>query len=292
MERLETRRGQARSALGPLGHLGSGCRGNSTGRLVQARHHDEPGYKSRTAPIRSRSTRKWRAIQRVARVAPRLRVGRRGVDARAPQAQRDRCAFQRLRSCTWGSWRRPDGTLPNYRDIASHLADYVTKMGFTHVELMPITEHPFYGSWGYQTTGYFAPTARYGTPQDLHAPRRHAAPGRHRRDPRLGALALPGRSATASRDFDGTHLYEHADPGWDSIPSGRAAIFNYGRHEVRAFLISSALFWLEQYHVGRPARGRGRLDALPRLRAQGRRVDSECARRQGEPRRDRVPASR
>jgi 1,4-alpha-glucan branching enzyme len=148
-----------------------------------------------------------------------------------------------------GSWRRDAGNaLPTYRDIATPLAEYARWLGFTHVELMPITEHPFYGSWGYQTTGYFAPTSRYGTPQDfmflvdvLH---QHGigvildwVPSHFPEDPH--ALAK----------FDGTHLYEHADPRLGFHPEWKSAIFNYGRHEVRAFLTSSAHFWLEKYHI-------------------------------------------
>lgn len=148
-----------------------------------------------------------------------------------------------------GSWRRdPGNALPTYRDIAEPLAEYAQWMGFTHVELMPITEHPFYGSWGYQTTGYFAPTSRYGTPQDcmymIDVLHRHGigvildwVPSHFPDDPH--ALAK----------FDGTHLYEHADPRLGFHPEWKSAIFNYGRHEVRAFLTSSAHFWLEKYHV-------------------------------------------
>ncbi len=147
-----------------------------------------------------------------------------------------------------GSWRRPGGGLPTYREIAEPLAEYARSMGFTHVELMPITEHPFYGSWGYQTTGYFAPTSRYGTPQDcmylIDTLHRHGVgvildwvPSHFPNDPH--GLAR----------FDGTHLYEHADPRQGFHPEWRSAIFNYGRHEVRAFLMSSAHFWLENYHV-------------------------------------------
>ncbi len=148
-----------------------------------------------------------------------------------------------------GSWRRPEhNALPTYRDIARPLAEYVVRQGFTHVELLPLTEHPFYGSWGYQTTGYFAPTARYGTPQDLMYLDRPPAPARHRRDPRLGAVAFPDRRARPGR-FDGTHLYEHADPRQGFHPEWNSAIFNYGRHEVRTFLLSSALFWLDRYHI-------------------------------------------
>src|SRR6266567_3913750 len=148
-----------------------------------------------------------------------------------------------------GSWRRgDDNRLPTYRDIAQPLAEYALDMGFTHVQLMPITEHPFYGSWGYQTTGYFAPTSRYGTPQDfmylvdvLHG---HG----------IGVILdwvpshFPG-DAHGLAFFDGTHLYEHADPRQGFHPEWNSAIFNYGRNEVRSFLLSSALFWLDRYHI-------------------------------------------
>ncbi|HEX3062204.1 MAG TPA: 1,4-alpha-glucan branching protein GlgB [Usitatibacter sp.] len=147
-----------------------------------------------------------------------------------------------------GSWRRPSGALPSYREIAVPLAQYAQRMGFTHVELMPITEHPFYGSWGYQTTGYFAPTSRYGTPQDcmylIDVLHQHG----------IGVILdwvpshFPDDPHGLAR-FDGTHLYEHADPRLGFHPEWKSAIFNYGRHEVRAFLMSSAHFWLSRYHV-------------------------------------------
>jgi 1,4-alpha-glucan branching enzyme len=150
-----------------------------------------------------------------------------------------------------GSWRRnpaePDRVL-SYRELAHALAEYALEMGFTHVELLPITEHPFYGSWGYQTTGYFAPTARYGTPQDFmyFVDYLHGCgigvildwvPSHFPNDPH--GLAT----------FDGTHLFEHADPRQGFHPEWNSCIFNYGRHEVRAFLASSALFWLDRYHI-------------------------------------------
>jgi 1,4-alpha-glucan branching enzyme len=147
-----------------------------------------------------------------------------------------------------GSWRRPSGVLPTYREIAEPLAEYVLRMGFTHVELMPITEHPFYGSWGYQTTGYFAPTSRYGSPQDCM----HLIEVMHRHG--IGVILdwVPSHfpeDPHALAKFDGTHLYEHADPRLGFHPEWKSAIFNYGRHEVRAFLLSSAHFWLEKYHI-------------------------------------------
>jgi 1,4-alpha-glucan branching enzyme len=150
-----------------------------------------------------------------------------------------------------GSWRRdpsrPDDLL-NYRDIAHELADYASDMGFTHVELMPITEHPFYGSWGYQTTGYFAPTSRYGTPQDFMYFVDHL----HQRG--IGVILdwVPSHFPNDEHGlayFDGSHLFEHEDPRQGFHPEWSSCIFNYGRHEVRAFLLSSALYWLDVYHL-------------------------------------------
>jgi 1,4-alpha-glucan branching enzyme len=147
-----------------------------------------------------------------------------------------------------GSWRRDDGVPLGYRELAHPLAEYVAAMGFTHIELMPVTEHPFYGSWGYQTTGYFAPTSRFGTPQDLM----HMIDVLHQHG--LGVILdwvpshFPG-DAHGLHLFDGTHLYEHADPRQGFHPDWKSYIFNYGRNEVRAFLLSSALFWLDHYHI-------------------------------------------
>jgi 1,4-alpha-glucan branching enzyme len=150
-----------------------------------------------------------------------------------------------------GSWMRmveDRNRSLTYRELAEQLADYVSAAGFTHVELMPVTEHPFYGSWGYQTTGYFAPTARYGTPQDFM----YLVDTLHQRG--IGVI-LDWAPAHFPSDehglvyFDGTHLYEHADPRQGFHPEWNSYIFNYGRNEVRAFLLSSALFWLDKYHV-------------------------------------------
>jgi 1,4-alpha-glucan branching enzyme len=149
----------------------------------------------------------------------------------------------------FGSWRRDDsGQLPTYRGMAEPLADYLCAQGFTHVEFLPLMEHPFYGSWGYQTTGYFAPTARYGTPQDLM----HLIDVLHRRG--IGVILdwVPSHFPDDPHGlawFDGTHLYEHADPRKGFHPEWKSLIFNYDRHEVRAFLMSSALFWLDKYHI-------------------------------------------
>ena len=150
-----------------------------------------------------------------------------------------------------GSWRRvsEEGNRPlTYRELAPRLADYMTQMGFTHVELLPVMEHPFYGSWGYEITGYFSPTARYGTPQDFMYLVDHL----HQRG--IGVILdwVPSHFPTDEHGlayFDGTHLYEHADPRQGLHREWNTLIFNYGRNEVRSFLISSALFWLDKYHA-------------------------------------------
>ena len=150
-----------------------------------------------------------------------------------------------------GSWQRvpEDGNrFLSYREIAPRLADHARSLGFTHVELLPVMEHPFYGSWGYQTTGYFAPTARYGTPQDFMYLVDHL----HQAG--LGVILdwVPSHFPSDEHGlayFDGTHLFEHADPRQGFHPEWNSAIFNYGRNEVRSFLLSSALFWLDKYHV-------------------------------------------
>ncbi|GGM35802.1 1,4-alpha-glucan branching enzyme GlgB [Longimycelium tulufanense] len=143
-----------------------------------------------------------------------------------------------------GSWR--PGL--NYREVAHYLADYVTEMGFTHVELLPVAEHPFGGSWGYQVTSYYAPTARYGTPDDF----RYFVDYLHQRG--IGVLLdwVPAhfpRDEWALARFDGTPLYEHADPQRGEHPDWGTLVFNYGRTEVRNFLIASALYWLDEFHI-------------------------------------------
>ena len=150
-----------------------------------------------------------------------------------------------------GSWRRvpEEGNRHlTYRELAPKLAEYVTQVGFTHVEFLPVMEHPFYGSWGYQTTGYFAPTSRYGTPQDFM----YLIDYLHQRDIGIILDWVPSHFPNDEHGlgyFDGTHLYEHGDPRQGIHPDWNSFIFNYGRHEVRSFLLSSALFWLDKYHI-------------------------------------------
>jgi 1,4-alpha-glucan branching enzyme len=172
-----------------------------------------------------------------------------------------------------GSWRRvpEEGARQlTYRELGGLLGDYVTHMGFTHVELMPVMEHPFNGSWGYQLSGYFAPTARYGSPDDL----RYLVDELHSRG--IGVI-LDWVPAHFPRDefslgrFDGTALYEHEDPRLGHHPEWGTYIFNYGRSEVRSFLIASALYWLREFHA----------DGL-RVDAVASMIYRDYARREGE----------
>ncbi len=150
-----------------------------------------------------------------------------------------------------GSWRRP-GDDPSrwltYRELAHQLVGYVTEMGYTHMELLPVSEHPFSGSWGYQTVGYYAPTSRFGTPQDFM----YFVDLCHRSG--IGVILdwVPAhfpRDGHGLRRFDGTALYEHDDPKKGEHRDWGTPIFNYGRHEVRNFLLSNALFWMDKYHI-------------------------------------------
>jgi len=150
-----------------------------------------------------------------------------------------------------GSWRRKleeQNRSLSYRELADELVTYVKEMGFTHVEFMPVMEHPFFGSWGYQITGYFAPSSRFGTPEDFAflVNQFHKAG--------IGVFLdwVPSHfpnDAHGLYRFDGTSLYEHEDPRLGYHPDWKSYIFNYGRHEVRSFLISNALYWLDRYHV-------------------------------------------
>lgn len=149
-----------------------------------------------------------------------------------------------------GSWRRKveNNQWLTYRELGPELADYIKKEGFTHVEFLPVMEHPFYGSWGYQTTGYFAPTSRYGSPQDFMCLIDYL----HQQG--IGVILdwvpshFPGDEHGLAF-YDGTCVYEHADPKKGFHPDWKSFIFNYGRNEVQAFLMSSAIFWLEKYHA-------------------------------------------
>lgn len=150
-----------------------------------------------------------------------------------------------------GSWRlhtEDGGRLYSYDQLAAMLPTYAQERGFTHVEFLPLTEHPLYRSWGYQTTGYFAPTARMGPPQGLMT----LIDALHRHN--IGVILdwVPAHFPSDEHGlgyFDGTHLFEHADPRQGFHPDWKSLIFNYGRNEVRAYLISSALFWLDKYHI-------------------------------------------
>ncbi|WP_437322543.1 1,4-alpha-glucan branching protein GlgB [Sorangium sp. So ce381] len=156
-----------------------------------------------------------------------------------------------------GSWRRVPGEGPpyeggmrwmTYRELADHLVEYVAELGFTHIELMPVMEHPFDGSWGYQVAGYFAPTSRYGDPDDL----RYFIDRCHQRG--IGVIldwtpAHFPKDAWALGRFDGTALYEHLDPRLGEHREWNTYIFNYGRHEVRNFLVANALYWLDEFHI-------------------------------------------
>ena len=148
-----------------------------------------------------------------------------------------------------GSWQRgPEGELLDYRELAERLVDYVKQMGFSHIELLPVTEHPYDPSWGYQTTGYFAPTSRYGSPDDF----RYFVDYCHQSG--IGVILdwVPAhfpKDAHGLARFDGTALYEHEDPRKGEHLDWSTLIYNFGRHEVKNFLLSSALYWLDEFHI-------------------------------------------
>ena len=147
-----------------------------------------------------------------------------------------------------GSWRRPNGQLPNWDELAQTLVPYVVEMGFTHLELMPINEHPFYGSWGYQPTGLYAPSSRYGSPDAF----RQFIAAAHAAGLQVLLDWVPAHFPTdtdALARFDGTPLFEHADPREGFHCDWSTLIYNFSRHEVRNFLVGNALFWIERYGI-------------------------------------------
>ncbi len=148
-----------------------------------------------------------------------------------------------------GSWRRGwEGEFMNYRELAHQLVDYVKPLGFTHIEIMPVSEHPLDDSWGYQTTGYYAPTSRFGTPDDF----RYFVDYLHRHNIGIILDWVPAhfpKDAHALARFDGSALYEHEDPRLGEHRDWGTLIYNYGRNEVRNFLLANALFWLKEYHL-------------------------------------------
>jgi 1,4-alpha-glucan branching enzyme len=168
------------------------------------------------------------------------------VRARTATGRTSRCSSTRCTSARGRASREGDRAL-SYREIAPRLAAHVQALGFTHVELLPVMEHPFYGSWGYQVTGYYAPSSRYGTPDDF----RYLVDTLHRAG--IGVLLdwVPAhfpKDDYALRRFDGTALYEHEDPRLGEHPDWGTLIFNYGRKEVRNFLVANALYWLHEFH--------------------------------------------
>ena len=184
-----------------------------------------------------------------------------------------------------GSWKQGR----TYAQLADELVEYVQHLGFTHVEFLPVAEHPFGGSWGYQVSSYYAPTSRFGSPDEfrLLVDRMHQAG--------IGVIVdwVPGhfpKDEWALAKFDGTALYEHSDPRRGEQPDWGTLVFNFGRSEVRNFLVANALVLARGVPHRRAAGRRRRLDALPRLLAQGRRVAAQPVRRPGKPRGHRVPA--
>ncbi|MEX0876229.1 MAG: 1,4-alpha-glucan branching protein GlgB, partial [Phycisphaerales bacterium] len=171
------------------------------------------------------------------------------MESRGERQQLDKpISIYEMHAGSWMMSPEHGGRTHSFEELADLLPDYIRQRGFTHVELLPIMEHPLYRSWGYQTTGYFAPTSRFGTPQDFM----RLVDRLHQAD--IGVIIdwVPSHFPSdehALGYFDGTHLFEHEDPRQGFHPDWKSLIFNYGRNEVRAFLISSALFWLDKYHI-------------------------------------------
>ena len=280
-------------AAGPVGASGCGRGSSRAPRRPVATGTPSPAHDGerieKADPVGAATQRA--AVDGVGDRRPRLRVGRRRVDGRPSRHGRRPTRRSRSTSCTsarGAASRRPGRRFPRYDELADPLADHVLAHGFTHVELLPIMEHPFYGSWGYQTTGYFAPTARYGTPDGADGDDRPAAPARRRRDPRLGAVALPDgrprpgplrRHAPLRARRPAPGLPPRLDVGDLQLRPARGALVPRLQRDVLARALPRR----------RAARRRRRLDALPRLLAQAGRVDPQPLRRAREPRGDRLP---
>ena len=257
---------------------------------IDSHHHGLPHRQGRSFRLAAREA----AAHGIDRLGPGLRVGRQRLDAnRARRAIRCRRPSRSTRSISARGCASPKSTTARSPIARSRRAWPTTckQMGFTHVELLPVMEHPFYGSWGYQTTGYFAPTSALRHAAGLHVPGRLPAPARHRRDPRLGARRTSLPTSTASPTSTAPICTSTPIRARASIPTGRRCIFNYGRTEVRSFLMSAArMFWLDKYHVDGL-----RVDAVASMlyldysRKAGR-VDPEPLRRTREPGRHRLPA--